>query len=72
MSGNSLLDTVELDQHDALLQAAFVDLRRLAARQKAASPGSEGRTGELRVSKHERIAVEIVKLAEKRHEELIK
>ncbi len=49
MSGDSLLDAVELDQHDALLQAALVNLRRFAARQKAASPGSEGRTGELRV-----------------------
>jgi hypothetical protein len=49
MSSDSLLDTVELDQDDALLQAAFVNLRRLAARQKAASPGSQGRTGELRV-----------------------
>ena len=49
MSGDGLLDTVELDQHGALLQAELVYLRRLAARQKASSAGRERRTGELRV-----------------------
>ena len=49
MSGDGLLDTVELDQHGALLEAVFVNLRRLAARQKAPSAASERRTGELRV-----------------------
>ena len=49
MSGDSLLDTVKFKQHGALLQAVFVDLRRLAARQKAPSAGSERRTRELGV-----------------------
>jgi hypothetical protein len=44
MSGDSLLDTAELDQDGTLAQAAFVNLRRLAARQKASSAGSERRT----------------------------
>ncbi len=39
MHGYSLLHTVELDDHGALLQAEFVNLRRFATRQKASSAG---------------------------------
>src|SRR6476659_2433660 len=37
MAGDRLVDTVELDQHHALIDAGLIDFRRVAARQEAAA-----------------------------------
>ena len=47
MGHDRVRDTVELDDHDALLEASFVGLRGRAAREKVGAVGGEGRDGKL-------------------------
>ena len=51
MGRDRVRDTVELDDHDALLEASLVGLRGRAAREKVGAVGGEGRDGKLDVSR---------------------
>ena len=51
MGHDRVRDTVELDDHDALLEASLVGLRGRAAREKVGAVGGEGRDGKLDVSR---------------------
>ena len=47
MGHDRVRDTVELDDHDALLEASFVGLRGRAAREKVGAVGGEAGTASL-------------------------